>query len=81
MACENCTTFLYVVTELGNTVTSYAVTYLPDGKGLDFEQVYRSTTYGNLPLPAGNAPAEVHVSVSTALRGPDSASAREGTVY
>lgn len=63
VACENCTMYLYVVTELGNTVTSYAVTYPEDG-GLAFEEVFTSSVYGNLPLPEGNAPAEIAVSVS-----------------
>ena len=40
---------------------SYAVTYKPNGDGLSFEKVYESTTFGLLKLPAGNAPAEIHV--------------------
>lgn len=63
VACENCTSFLYVVTELANTVTGYAVTYPPQG-GLSFKQVYTSSVYGNLTLPSGNAAAEIAVSVS-----------------
>ncbi|KAL2351512.1 Lactonase, 7-bladed beta-propeller-domain-containing protein [Cryomyces antarcticus] len=61
VACEGCTTFLYVVTELGNTVTSYAVTY-PMAGGLAFKEVYKTSVYGNLTLPTGNAAAEIAVS-------------------
>jgi 6-phosphogluconolactonase (cycloisomerase 2 family) len=64
IACANCTSYLFVVTELGNTVTSYAVTYPAKG-GLSFKQVYRSSTYGPLPLPEGNAAAEIALSVNT----------------
>lgn len=62
--CENCTTYMFLVAELGNTVTSYAVTY-PAAGGLAFEEVYKSYTYGPLALPAGNAAAEIAISVST----------------
>jgi 6-phosphogluconolactonase (cycloisomerase 2 family) len=62
VACEGCTTFFYLVGELAASVTSYAVTYKPNGGGLEFEQVFNSTTYGLLNLPPGTAPAEVHVS-------------------
>ncbi|KAF2229051.1 3-carboxy-cis,cis-mucoante lactonizing enzyme [Viridothelium virens] len=58
----NSTTFLYIVTELGQTVTSYAVSY-PAAGGLAFEEVYTSKTYGaNRTEPAGTAPAEVAIS-------------------
>lgn len=66
VSCEGCTTYFYLVAELASTVTGYAVTYLPNGGGLNFTQVYKSTTYDLLNLPEGNAPAEVHVSVSHA---------------
>lgn len=59
----NSTTFLYIVTELGQTITSYAVSY-PEAGGLAFKEVYTSNTYGNRTEPAGTAPAEVHISVS-----------------
>ena len=61
VACEGCTTYFYLVAELASTVTSYAVTYLPNGGGLSFEKVYESTTFGLLKLPPANAPAEIHV--------------------
>ncbi|KAK5164341.1 uncharacterized protein LTR77_010037 [Saxophila tyrrhenica] len=62
VACEGCTTYLYVVAELASTVMGYAVTYKPNGGGLSFKEVYNSSTYGLLNLPPGTAPAEVHVS-------------------
>ncbi|KAK5089651.1 hypothetical protein LTR70_006539 [Exophiala xenobiotica] len=62
VACEGCTTFLYVVNELGSTVKGYAVTYEANGGGLSFEQVYNSSTYGYLSTPEGNAPSEIQVS-------------------
>lgn len=64
IACEGCTTFLYVVGELDSSVTGYRVTYLPNGGGLSFSQVWRSSTFGYLVQPVGNAPAEIHVAVS-----------------
>ncbi|KAK3111593.1 hypothetical protein LTR53_013011 [Teratosphaeriaceae sp. CCFEE 6253] len=54
-------TYFYLVSELASTVTSYAVTYLPNNGGLNFTEVFKSTTYGLLNLPEGNAPAEIHV--------------------
>ena len=65
VACEGCTTYFYLVAELASTVTGYAVEYLPNGGGLSFSEVYKSTTYGLLNLPEGNAPAEIHVTVSS----------------
>jgi 6-phosphogluconolactonase (cycloisomerase 2 family) len=53
--------YLLVVTELGNTLTSYKVTYLPEG-GLNFTQVYTTNTFGGKPIPDGAAAAEVVVS-------------------
>jgi 6-phosphogluconolactonase (cycloisomerase 2 family) len=61
VACQGCTTYLFLVAELASTVTSYAVAYKPNGGGLSFEKVYESTTFGLLKLPQGNAPAEIHV--------------------
>ena len=62
VACEGCTTYFYLVAELASTVTGYAVNYKPNGGGLSFSEVYKSTTFGLLNLPEGNAPAEVHMS-------------------
>lgn len=42
-------TYLFVVTELKPTITSYLVTYT--GKGLSFKPVFTNTTYGG-PVPA-----------------------------
>lgn len=58
---------MYLVSELASTVTGYAVSYLPNGGGLNFSVVYKSSTYAILDQPSGNAPAEVHVSVSCTL--------------
>ncbi|EMC97877.1 hypothetical protein BAUCODRAFT_31884 [Baudoinia panamericana UAMH 10762] len=60
-SCENCTTYFYLVSELASTVTGYAVRYLPNGGGLNFTQVFVSSTYGILNKPQGNAPAEIAV--------------------
>nr|POE49757.1 putative 6-phosphogluconolactonase [Quercus suber] len=54
-------TYFYLVAELASTVTAYHVTYLPGNDGLQFDEVFKSTTFGSQPLPAGNAPAEIHV--------------------
>lgn len=64
VACEGCTTYLYVGNELASTVTGYAVTYEPNNGGLSFQEVYNSSTYGYLAAPKSNAPSEVIVSVS-----------------
>lgn len=64
VACENCTTFLYVANELGATVKGYSVTYVTDGAGIEFREVFSSPTYGNLTQPEGIAPSEILVSVS-----------------
>ncbi|GAB7353491.1 hypothetical protein MBLNU459_g3941t2 [Dothideomycetes sp. NU459] len=61
VVCEGCTSYFYLVTELGNTVTGYAVSY-PAAGGMSFKQVYESSVYGNLTMPAGNAAAEIAVS-------------------
>lgn len=68
VACEGCTTYLYLVAELASTVTSYAVSYLPAGGGLAFETIAKYATGGSKNSPKGNAPAEVHVSVSLRRR-------------
>lgn len=60
---KNSTTFMFLVTELANTVTSYAVSY-PASGGLAFEQVYNATTFGDVSVPEGNAAAEIAISVS-----------------
>lgn len=65
VACDTCTTYMYVANELASTVTGYAVTYEPNGGGLNFEELYNSSTFGYLATPAGNAPSEIFVAVSS----------------
>ena len=56
------TTYFFLVTELGNTVTSYTVTY---GEGtLTFNEVFTSGIFGTEPTPEGAAAAECVLSVS-----------------
>ncbi|KAE8447697.1 hypothetical protein EG329_010504 [Mollisiaceae sp. DMI_Dod_QoI] len=56
----NGNTYFFLITELGNTVASYNVTYLDSG--LSFQQVFISGTYGDRPTPAGAASAEAILS-------------------
>ncbi|KAI9846728.1 MAG: hypothetical protein M1838_001157 [Thelocarpon superellum] len=52
-------TFLYVVTELDNSVTGYLVEYLQDGE-LSLQEISRSSTYGpKSAAPKGALAAEV----------------------
>lgn len=60
---ENSTSYMFLVTELGNTITSYRVSY-PAAGGMAFEQVFNTTSYGDFAVPVGNAAAEITVSVS-----------------
>ncbi|KAM3074609.1 hypothetical protein ACMFMG_008039 [Clarireedia jacksonii] len=55
------TTYFYLVEELGNTVTSYRVTYSEYPKGINFTQLERTSIYGNYSVPAGAAPAAAEV--------------------
>ncbi|KAI4717060.1 3-carboxy-cis,cis-mucoante lactonizing enzyme [Aureobasidium sp. EXF-10727] len=55
------TSFMFLVSELGNTVTSFAVSY-PSAGGMSFKQVYNTTSYGDLVVPDGNAAAEIAIS-------------------
>ena len=59
---EGATTFLHLVTELGGTILSYSVTYLPDGGGLKFTQVSEIDALWLLTHDRINAPAGVLVS-------------------
>lgn len=63
VACEGCTTYMYLVNELASTVSGYKVTYDENGMGLGFEEVFNSSTFGYLATPDGNAPSEIHVTV------------------
>ncbi len=58
---DDATTYFFLVTEIGNTVTSYKVSYT--AAGIDFEQVFRSGTYGSMATPEGAATAECILSV------------------
>jgi len=42
----NTSTYYYLVTEIGNTITGYKVGYLPQDGGLQLNAVTNSTTYG-----------------------------------
>lgn len=57
------TSFMFLVSELGNTITSFAISY-PSAGGMSFKQVYNTTSYGDLVVPEGNAAAEIAISVS-----------------
>ncbi|THW25621.1 3-carboxy-cis,cis-mucoante lactonizing enzyme [Aureobasidium pullulans] len=54
------TTFMFLVSELANTVTSFKVSY-PKAGGMGFKQVFETSTYGDLVVPEGNAAAEIAV--------------------
>ncbi|THX12202.1 3-carboxy-cis,cis-mucoante lactonizing enzyme [Aureobasidium pullulans] len=54
------TTFMFLVSELANTVTSFRVSY-PKIGGMGFKQVFETSTYGDLAVPEGNAAAEIAV--------------------
>ncbi|KAG2171150.1 hypothetical protein VTO58DRAFT_105214 [Aureobasidium pullulans] len=54
------TTFMFLVSELANTVTSFKVSY-PKIGGIGFKQVFETSTYGDLVVPEGNAAAEIAV--------------------
>ena len=58
---EGCLTTMYLVAELAGTITSYGVTYLPNGGGLSFEVLQVQSTHGYGLQPPGTAPAEVLV--------------------
>lgn len=60
------TSFMFLVSELANTVTSFAVSY-PSAGGMKFKQVYNTTSYGDLVVPDGNAAAEIAISVSFSI--------------
>ena len=55
-------TYLYIVTELTNSLLGFKVTY--DSNSLCFTQIYSSGTFGlNKPIPSGAAAAEIGVTV------------------
>lgn len=59
---KNSTLFLYVVTELTNTIHGFQVAY-PAAGGMDFIPVSSINTFGGANVPQGAAAAEVSVSV------------------
>jgi 6-phosphogluconolactonase (cycloisomerase 2 family) len=56
-------TFLFLVSELGNRVTSYVV--FSDEKALYFTEAYEDNIYNNMISPADSAAAEGLLSAST----------------
>ncbi|KAJ9655427.1 hypothetical protein H2201_008807 [Coniosporium apollinis] len=58
---KNSTLFLYVVTELTNTIHGFQVAY-PAAGGMDFIPVSSINTFGGANVPQGAAAAEVSVS-------------------
>ncbi|KAL3419776.1 YkgB protein [Phlyctema vagabunda] len=54
-------TYLFLISELANEVTSYEVTY--GENSLSFEEVFSNSTYGTI-APVGAASAEILISVS-----------------
>lgn len=61
-------TFMYVVTELGNTIVGYEVAYGQDS--IAFEEIWKSGVHGkDKDVPEGAAASEVVVSVSADLLG------------
>lgn len=60
-ACENCTTYFYLLGELVNRVFGYSVTY-PAAGGLAFAPVSNSSTYGRYDAPVDAYAAEIEIS-------------------
>ena len=59
--------FMYVVGELANTITAYAVSY-PAAGGMAFREVGAVDTFGGKGVPAGAAAAEIAVAVCVPFR-------------
>lgn len=55
-------TYFYLMSELAATVTSYAVTYLPDNAGLEFKEMVSVSTSWLYNVPSQGAPAEIALS-------------------
>jgi 6-phosphogluconolactonase (cycloisomerase 2 family) len=64
---SNGTQYLFVVSELANTITSYRVTYGNNGSTLSLAEVFRSSQWGSTAVPSGSTGAEVIVSVRILL--------------
>ena len=59
VVCEGCTTQMYLVGELAGMVTSFDVTYMESGAGLNFTNITASVTQADNPK---NRPAEIEIS-------------------
>lgn len=60
---ENSTSYMLLVSELANSVTSFRVSY-PAAGGLAFEQVYNVSSFGpDLAVPINTTAAELEISV------------------
>lgn len=59
---EDSTTYVYLATELGSTIISYSITYLPNAGGLNFTQVQEQNALGQLSHDRINAPAGIILS-------------------
>lgn len=57
-------TFYFLVTELGNTITTYDVEY-NQNTSLSFHEVFTTTSHGGAEVPAGATAAEITLSVSS----------------
>ena len=63
---EPAATAMYVVSEIGNTITGFNVTY-PASGCLAFDEIEMENTFGNHTVPAGAAAAEIHLAVRIPL--------------
>lgn len=59
---EDATTYLYLATELGSEIISYAVSYLPNNEGLNVTTVQEQNALGQLAHDRINAPAGITLS-------------------
>lgn len=60
-------TFYYLLTEMGNTLTTYDVVYNQDST-LSFNEVHITTTHGDgATIPKGATAAEIQLSVSSVV--------------
>jgi 6-phosphogluconolactonase (cycloisomerase 2 family) len=56
-------TYLFLISELANSIASYKVTY--GARSLSFTQISLLSVYGTLPVPAAAGAGELNVSVSS----------------
>lgn len=54
-------TFLYLVSELGNTLTAFRAHYTRNG--VTFVKVHEESTYGGEVIPSGSKASGIHISV------------------